>query len=330
MTSSEPAVIARARLRRRRMRTVAGYIVAAACLVWVFHDVEVDPMLQAMREVRWTWMALAVTVDILSYVTQAVRWKLLLGPVGDVPWLDAAQAIYAGLFASEVLPMRPGEVLRALIVSRHLQTDISGVFPSIVVERLFDGIWLALGIAVAAMLMPLPGALLRAGDVLGVLIVAATSLFLYEVFRQAPAVPDAPQPLQGRLARFRRGFQLIGRRREAWLAFGLSLVLLTAQMLALWLVMRGYGLDASFWTAATVLMIVHLGTAVPNAPANVGTYQFFCVLALTLFGVEKTTATGFSVVAFVILTVPLWAIGFVALGRSGATLAGVRKREHDD
>jgi hypothetical protein len=94
------------------------------------------------------------------------------------------------------------------------------------------------------------------------------------------------------------------RRPETWLAFALSLAFLMAQMLAFWLVLRGYGLNVSIWTSATVLMIVHLGTAVPNAPANVGTYQFFCVLALTLFGVEKTAATAFSVIAFVILTIP--------------------------
>ena len=105
--------------RREHVRTVAGYMIAGACLVWVFHDVEVEPMLRAVREVRWTWIALAVAVDILSYITQAFRWKFLLTPIGDVRWLDATQAIYAGLFVSEVLPMRPGEVLRAFIVSRR-------------------------------------------------------------------------------------------------------------------------------------------------------------------------------------------------------------------
>jgi hypothetical protein len=72
------------------------------------------------------------------------------------------------------------------------------------------------------------------------------------------------------------------------------------------------------------LLIVHLGTAIPNAPANVGTYQFFCVVGLTLFGVEKTLATGFSVVVFLLLTVPLWIIGFFALSRSGMTLSTIR------
>jgi hypothetical protein len=56
----------------------------------------------------------------------------------------------------------------------------------------------------------------------------------------------------------------------------------------------------------------------------VGTYQFFTVLGLTQFAVDKTTATGFSVVVFLILTVPLWVIGILAFGRAGLSLHQVR------
>lgn len=131
-------------------------------------------------------------------------------------------------------------------------------------------------------------------------------------------------PPLGRLTRFRQGLEETGRRRETYLAFGLSLALLLGQILAFWLVMRAYGLHVSFWTGAATLMIIHLGTAVRNAPANVGTYEFFCVVALTLFGINRTLATGFSVVVFVILTIPLWLLGFLALGRTGVTLPSVR------
>jgi uncharacterized membrane protein YbhN (UPF0104 family) len=314
--------------RRRRLRIVAGYLLAVVALVWVFHDVQLEPMLRTMRNVRWTWVWLAIAVDILSYMTQGLRWKYLLASVGDVRWFDATQAIYAGLFASEVLPMRPGEVLRTFVVSRRLNTGMSAVFPSIMVERLFDGVWLALGIGVAATWVPLPRDLLWAGDVLGVLILAATGLFLYEILRvhdgrRASAIADAPP---GRVERFRRHFRAMGRRRETYLAFGLSLVLLAGQILAFWLVMIAYRLHVSVWVGAAALLIIHLGTAIPNAPANIGTYQFFCVIALTLFGVDKTLATGFSVVVFVVLTVPLWVLGSLALGRSGATLAAIGTR----
>ena len=109
--------------------------------------------------------------------------------------------------------------------------------------------------------------------------------------------------------------------------FGLSLLFLVGQAMAFWLVAIAYdGLHLGFWASAFALIVIHVGTAVPNTPGNVGTYQFFCVVALTLLGVDKTLATGFSVVVFITLTVPLWLLGSVALGRSGTTLAGVRAR----
>lgn len=80
------------------------------------------------------------------------------------------------------------------------------------------------------------------------------------------------------------------------------------------------------WTGIIVFLIVHIGTAIPNTPANVGTYQFFCVVGLTLFGVEKTLAAGFSLVVFIILTIPIWALGFLALSRSGTTLYEIKSQ----
>jgi hypothetical protein len=49
------------------------------------------------------------------------------------------------------------------------------------------------------------------------------------------------------------------------------------------LVMVSYGLRLSFWIGMAVYLIVQLGTLIPNAPANVGAYQFFCVVGLRLF-----------------------------------------------
>ena len=320
----------RASQRGAKLRTAVGYLIAIAGLAWVFHDVSLRSMLESVRGVRWSWVALAIAIDILSYVTQGLRWKLLLRPVGDVPWIDATRAIYAGLFASEVLPMRPGEVLRAVLVSRSLNAPVSAVVPSILVERLFDGVWLAIGMGIAAILLPLPEGLRRAGDVFGVLILLATVAFLYEVrwVRDRPRSleeGDTPKP-PGRVERFRRRFREIGRRRETYVAFGLSLLFLVGQAVAFWLVAIAYRLPLGFWASVLALIVIHVGTAVPNTPGNVGTYQFFCVVALTLLGVDKTLATGFSVVVFITLTVPLWLLGSLALGRSGTTLAGVRAR----
>jgi hypothetical protein len=72
------------------------------------------------------------------------------------------------------------------------------------------------------------------------------------------------------------------------------------------------------------LLVVRLGTAIPNAPTNVGSFQFFAVLALRLFGEDKTIAAGFSMVYFLALTAPLWILGLLAISRTGISLSTIQ------
>ena len=116
----------------------------------------------------------------------------------------------------------------------------------------------------------------------------------------------------------------IGISRNLYLAVPLSAAMLVCQALAVWFTMLAYGLRLPVEAGVAVMLIVRLGTAIPNAPANVGSFQFFTVLALGLFAVDKTVAAGFSIVDFAVLTVPLWGLGLLALTRSGMSLASVR------
>jgi uncharacterized membrane protein YbhN (UPF0104 family) len=107
----------------------------------------------------------------------------------------------------------------------------------------------------------------------------------------------------------------IGSSRAALEALALSLALLLLQALAFWLTARAVALPLSLGASVVVLLVLHLGTLLPNAPANLGTFQVAVVLGLTLFDVDKATAAGFSMVVFVLLTAPLWIIGAFATWR---------------
>lgn len=325
------------RQTRRRLQQVAGSTVGALCLAWLLHGVPARDLAAGLRSVDWALVALAVVVDVASYVCQGVRWSLLLRPVGSLNWVDATRAIYTGLFASELLPMRPGELVRAYVASRILGRPVAAVAPSILAERLFDGIWLAAGLGVTALVVPLPRRLAEATDIFGVLILLLTALFLVGVVwmrkaRPSPVTDDTARvgrSIRRPLRELANGLAGIGARRESWVAFVLSGGLLAGQVLAFWLVMRACGLLLSIWVGAAVLFVVHLATAVPNAPANVGTYQVATVLGLTLFEVDKTVATGFSMVVFVVLTLPLWLLGYAALISTNLSLGQLRaETEH--
>ena len=117
-----------------------------ACLVWVFYDISVAELWHSMSAINWWLIALAVFFDIVSYVCQGYRWQLLLRSVGPVSTQQATQAIYAGLFFNEILPLRIGEVVRAFLIARWRSVKFLSIIPSIAVERLFDALWLFAGI----------------------------------------------------------------------------------------------------------------------------------------------------------------------------------------
>jgi glycosyltransferase 2 family protein len=289
-----------------------GYLLAGACLVWVFHDIHAERMFEHIGSMNGWWVLPAVACDVLGYVCDAARWRSLLLPAGRLPLLRATQAVYVGLFTNEVMPMRFGELVRAYLASRWIGRPMPEVIPSMLVSRLLDGVWMAIGIGLVAIFLPLPRDLMLAGDVFGIAVLLLAGVFLILVLGK--------HRLGGRF----RGLQAIGTGRTLAVAGALSFAFLAFQVVSFWLIMESYHLRLPLSAGAAVYLIVRLGTALPNAPANVGSYQFFTVLGLSLFGIEKTQATGFSVVVFILLTLPLWALGLVALSRTGMTLSMIR------
>jgi uncharacterized protein (TIRG00374 family) len=311
-----------------------SYVIAAICLIWVLHDVKTGQLMDSLATINWWWVAAAISLDILSYVCQGMRWSLLLHPIGRISTFRATQAVYAGLFINEILPMRLGEVLRVYLVSQWTAARIAVVIPSILVERFFDIIWLALAFGITVFVVPLPKYLVDAEAILGVTALASTVLFIYLVFRRQ-GNPEASLSGAGRrwrpiriflrlLDKMAGGIRAIGRSHFFYAGFGVSLFLLLGQILSFWLVMLACGLELSFWHGAAVFLIVHIGTAIPSAPSNVGTYQLFTVLGLTSFGIDKTLATSFSIVVFFVLTIPLWAIGLLVFARLKLSLKSIK------
>lgn len=333
MDHSEPTLISPATAASRPngyrlAKRIAGYTVALGCLLWVFRDVHLRPLFAAMEIAYWKFVALAIVLDILTYVFQGVRWRILLLPVGNLSTQRATQGVYAGLFVNELAPFRVGEVVRAFLVARWLSVSFASVLPSIVVERFLDALWLVVGLGLAMLFVPLPQSLVGAAEVLGVMVLGAAALFLWIILRDQQQCKDNEQhsrsslfrKIFGYFSRFSRGVRDIGFSGELFLAALLSCAMLVVQVVVLWFMMHACRIHLPLLVAAVVFLILRLGTAIPNAPANVGTFQFFIVVALTFFGVNKTAATAFSIVYFGVLTVPLWTLGLLAIASSGLDL----------
>src|SRR5581483_5199134 len=118
---------------------VLCYALSAGALAWVLHNYNFREAWPEIRQLEWKWVGLGVGLDLAVYVCHGWRWTLLLRPVQRLPFWRTVQAIYIGLFANEVLPLRVGELIRCYLVAHWNDLHISVVFASVGIERVIDG-----------------------------------------------------------------------------------------------------------------------------------------------------------------------------------------------
>lgn len=317
---------------RSRVPIILGYGLALACLIWVLHDFHIVRAMHDLENVSWKWVLLGMAFDVLSYLVQAVRWKFLLKPFGEVRLTRSIRAVFSGLFANLIFPLRPGELLRSYLLSDSEGITFGRMLGSVGVERMIDLVIATASLGVVSLVVDLPRTFQRAADILGVVtlvllsVVVALILYLEVKLTRDPSFQSAPHHLPGKLMAALTGLHAMGTAPSFYPALFFSLLMPLCQAAGLWAVMVSYGMHLSFLVAIVVLVIINLGVSLPNAPANVGSYWFFCVLGLSVFGVEKAVAAPFSILAFLALNIPFIFLGFAALVRSGLSLRSMRER----
>jgi len=103
----------------------------------------------AFRNANYYWIFLSLFFGLLSHLSRAYRWNLLLAPLGYKPrFLNNILAVFAAYLINLAIP-RAGEVVRATAISKYEDIPFEKAFGTIVVERIVDVLMLLLIIIVA-------------------------------------------------------------------------------------------------------------------------------------------------------------------------------------
>ncbi|MDZ7638856.1 MAG: lysylphosphatidylglycerol synthase transmembrane domain-containing protein [Bryobacterales bacterium] len=305
-----------------------GYVLSIGCLIWVYWGFPWHEELPKLLKVDWHWVVIGCAFEVGTYFMQGWRWSLILRPVGRVRATLATRAVYVGIFANEVLPMRTGEVLRCFLLAKWTRIRLSIVFSAAVLERVMDGVWLLALFGIAVSFVDLPQSVAWGAQALAVLVVVLAVALVALMFSKGLAHRFAQMgKWTQKFAAFILGFNALGRSKSLLWGFLVSLFYLLFQIVPIYALAHGYGVPLSVFAATTVLIILRLGTVVPQGPGNVGVTQAVLVLGLSLFGVDRNTATGLATVLFAVITVPLVVTGFIAFLITGMKLRDVFDRK---
>jgi uncharacterized protein (TIRG00374 family) len=311
------------------MPPALGYCLSVGCLAWLLHGYPIkEELIPAIRDLDWKWVIVAVLADLAVYVAHGWRWRTLLGPVIRLRFWRTVQAVYIGLFANEVLPLRTGELIRCYLLAHWTPLRLSLSFASAAVERLIDGLLLVAAFLVTlAFVHGVPTDLVLLVKVLAVLLLLGTMLLaLIVIHKQEAHAVLAESRWSATLRHVIEGLHLMGNLQTLGITSAISVFYLFLQVFSVYALMKADEMDLSFWAAFGILTIIRLGTVVPNAPGNMGLVNLVCVTALRLFDVETNVAKTFSIILFGALTVPLLVGGAVAVALTGVNIGDLRDR----
>ena len=310
-------------------KLLASLVVGGAFLYLAARDVRWDQLRHAFGQLDVRWLVPAIGLSLLIQVFRAWRWQLELRPLARVPFATLWQVASIAYMAINLLPVRMGEVVRPWLLSRRSTVSFSNVVGNLIIEKTFDSavivFYILLGLTTTR---NLPGWVRTGAMVPAVAFVALAAIVILlwwrgEQFVERRVVQWLPERFRSRVVAVARslvdGMRVLGDPRLVVVVFVVSLMLWFIPILSSWVMIQAFHLDVPFNAALAVFILIGFGTALPQLPGMVGTYQLACVWALGLFGVPQPTALAYGIVLNAVQLSTLVAQGLVALPLAGVS-----------
>ena len=323
------------------IKSVFGILVSAAFLWAALLKVQWTQFCTTLQEINLGWVVPAFLITILVCLFRAWRWHYLFRPIQNIKYSNLFSVIMIGFLANNVLPARLGDLVMAHFIAKKEGVTKSLAFGTILIDRIMDVTTLFILLIIALFAHSFPEWVDRIVN-LGVLfLVLALSVMLALIFFTDYAarllmtlLTPIPSRLRlrllGILSRLVQGFAVLKEWRLIMKVIGISIIIWLFLGLGVYFLIISFHFQVPFWSCFFILAVVNLGLAIPSSPGFIGTFQFFCVSALTLFGISKAPALGFAVVYHLSQYAPTTVLGFIYLVKEHlqlGSLLGIIKRK---
>jgi len=289
--------------KRRQYIFLGACAAVSAFFLWLFlRGTDWSEMGRAFRNASLFWVIMAILPIPILYVIRAIRWRIFVAPVQRIPVHGMFTATCIGFMASNMLPLRLGEIIRPVVLKFRWKLGLWTGLASVMVERVLDLV--ALGAFLAAVLIIPPGhakmtgqaaeaarqaASSPAGPTISLtylrvpgLVVAAVTLGLAVFIILLRLYPGfilrlAEKPLR-LLPRFLRhhiekmlkgiegALHFVNDIRQVILAVFLSIVIWILAAASMYFSCRAFGADVGIMGACLCFVCAALAVALPQAP----------------------------------------------------------------
>ena len=274
----------------------------------VFAGIEWDEFAEALLNANYWWFIPSTIIVLIHLYFRTLRWQWLLKPMGDVAFWPAFRALVISIAGNAVLPARAGEFLRAYVLGRSANLSMVGVFATVVVERIFDGLTVLLvllGVIIwgvrneSLQQAGILGAIFYVGAVVGLIVFMAKRHWADAIINKI--LPHNLAQLALRiLDSFISGLEVLKNPRQLGMVIFWNIWTWVMVPISFWFILLAFDFGSPVpWTAPVLLLpAMALALTIPGAPGGVGVVQLAVKLTLdSTFGDLPTAANFVETVA---------------------------------
>jgi glycosyltransferase 2 family protein len=330
----------------RKYLEFIGLLILAALIIWWFgRKLDWPQVKLALQKSDWRLILLAAIVILVAYLWRALRWRVFLAPLVTTNFREVWIATTVG-FAAILTIGRLGEVVRPVVLPmRDKRVRPAASFVTIMIERLYDFISVALIFAVNLLWFRPPGSsapelsrIRMFGFLMVILLAAAVGLLIWFRWRSASVIGWLDQKIRGRsrlTIRLKRALLsvldqlaialgVLGHARELAPTIALSLLLWFSVAFANLLIFRAFGLPFGLSQALFVLGWSMVASAVPTPGGGAGAFHAATGAALVLLGVGIDRAAAVAITLHLVDFAPAALFGFFYFLRGDVSMAQLR------
>lgn len=326
------------------MRFLLGIGISLFFLILLFRKIDFRQLGAAFRTLDYRFLTAAVLLTLFSYSFRSVRWHYLVLPLKRCRMRHLLAATIIGYMGNNLLPARLGEFLRAAVLAEKEQLEVSAVFATLVIDRLFDGFTVLLILVATFFTVRLPAGMeqvqqgLVTGGYVTLTVYVAVILFLVVLKRATSrtihvlgtmlrpfpkSVSDRVIPLLGS---FISGIRLPGGAGELSALFLSSLVIWGTAVWPIDLILKAFDIHLPITASLFIMVFLVFAVMVPASPGYVGTYHAACVYGLMAFALPKEKALSVAIVVHAVSFFPVIFFGFFFLWREKISFAALKAK----
>jgi uncharacterized protein (TIRG00374 family) len=252
-------------------------------LDFVFAEIDLREVGEALAQANYLMLIPSTLFVLLHLYFRTVRWQWLLKPLGEVSFWPAFRGLVIGITGNALLPARAGEFLRAYVLGRRTGLSKSGVFATLVVERIFDGLTVLL-VLLAVVIWGVQDQILKTAGILGAIfyVGAMIALLLFMTKRHwidtlvNKFLPQKwTQPVLGLLDGFGSGLAVLKSPYQLLMVTFWNILTWVVIPISFWFALQAFDFGVAVpWQAAVLMLpLMALGLTIPGAPGGVGAVQ---------------------------------------------------------